>query len=161
MESFKAVRYWGWKNSLKTESGEIFPAKHFHYEPYFPKTNDGTDLPEMKEYMLAARKDIDAALLKCTDKTEKSRLLEDERRFAYGEAMFFFHYHLFCTAMFFQNHNDDTARSEFARLEQYAEKLRGITELVQVSATHANAENGLAATQAEDLYKFFREKYGE
>lgn len=122
-------------------------------------TNDGVDLLEMKEYMERARNDIDEALLRCGDETEKSRLLEDERRFSYGEAMYYFHYHLFRIVLFHRNHDEDMARREFADLERYAEILRGITDLVQVSSSHANAQDGLDATQAGDIYVKFREMY--
>lgn len=161
MESFKAFRYWGWKNRVKSDSGNIFPMKHFHYEPYHPLTNDGIDLLEMKGYMEHARNDIDEAFLRCTDDTEKSRLLEDERRFAYGEAMYFFHYHLIRTALFHRSHNENLARLEFADLERYAERLQGITDLVQVSSSHANAQDGLEASQAVDIYKMFKGIYGK
>ena len=161
MESFKVIRYWGWKNSLKDRTKNIFPKKHFQFERYSPLTNDGIDLTEMREYILAARGDIDRVLLDCTDDLEKARLLEDERRFRYGEAMVFFHYHLYRTAMFFHDGNGEAARIEFDELKRYAEKLRGITDEVQVSSSHANAKNGFEATQAVDLYEFFEAKYGK
>jgi hypothetical protein len=161
LESFKAFRYWGWKERVKNDAGNIFPKKHFRYEEYHPLTDDGIDLLEMKEYLARARTAIDAAFLRCADDKEKSRLLEDERRFAYGEAMYYFHYHLIRTALFHRSHNANLARREFADLARYAEKLRGITDLVQVSSSHANSPNGLEATQAVDVYKMFQEKYGK
>jgi len=161
MESFKAIRYWGWKKKLKDETMDIYPKKHFQYEPSFFLMNDGIDLIEMKDYITAARRDIDAALLLCTDETEMLRLLEDERRFAYGEDMVNFHYHIYRTAMFHHKKNENRARREMACLDRYAEKLRATHELLQVSSTHANAKNGLDATQAADLYNFFKEKYGK
>ncbi len=161
MESFKAFRYWGWKDRVKSDSGNIFPTKHFRYDRYQPLTDDGVDLVEMKEYLAHARTDIDAALLGCSDDTEKARLLEDERRFAYGEAMYYFHYHLVRTALFHRAHDVDRARREFADLERYAQELLGVTDLVNVSSSHANSKNGLEATQAVDVYTMFREKYGK
>jgi hypothetical protein len=161
LESFKAFRYWGWKERVKPDTGNIFPKKHFHYQEYHPLTDDGIDLLEMKEYLEQARNDIDAAFLRCADEAEKFRLLEDERRFAYGEAFYYFHYHLIRTALFHHAHNESMARREFAYLERYAERLRGVTDLVQVSSSHANAKDGLDATQAADLYHMFKEKYGK
>ncbi|MCE5251347.1 DUF4838 domain-containing protein [bacterium] len=161
MESFKAIRYWGWKTSLKSDKAPLFPKKHFQYEPCHPLTDDGVDLLEMKDYMERARTHFDAALLMCTDETERLRLLEDGKRFAYGEAMFYFHYHLFRTALFNQRKDEPAARRECAELMRYAEQLRGMTDLVQVSSSHANAKDGLDATQAADVYEFFVEKYGK
>jgi len=160
MESFKAIRYWGWKNGLTDETKEIFFRKHYRYEPHSSLTNDGTDITEMREYLLEARRAIDAALASCADGIERTRILEDERRFAYGEAMFFFHYHLFRTAMYHHDRREDLARLETSKLVECAEKLRTIREEVQVSSSHANAENGLEATQAVDVYEFFRKRYG-
>ena len=86
--------------------------------------------------------------------------MEGERRFAYGEAMFFFYYHLVRTSIFHRRHNETLARHEFSSVEQFAERLQEITDLVQVSSSHANAKNGLEATQAVDEYKFFQARYG-
>lgn len=161
MAGFKTLRYWGWKKRLKSETDLLFPKKHFQYESYHPLTNDGTDLLEMKEYVQAARSDIDKSLRICTDKREKASLMEDERRFAYGEAMVFFHYHLFRTAMYHQKRDKINASKESLSLVKYAEELQGITDLVQVASSHANAENGFEATQAVDVYNFFKKQYGK
>lgn len=161
MESFKTFRYWGWVDRVKSDSAPIFPTKHFQYERTQSLTNDGVDLLEMKDYLEHARSDIDASLLHCADPTEKARLLEDERRFSYGESMFAFHYHLIRTALFHRARNEDSARREFADLDRAAEKLKNITDLVQVSSTHANAKDGLDATQAADVYEMFKGRYGK
>ena len=158
--SFKAIRYWGWKKNLTDKNAEIFTKQHFSYETQHPLLNDGTDILEMKDYFAEARTSIDSALLLCTDNTERQRLLEDEYRFSYGEDMFMFHYHLYRTAMFYHEGNEDMARHEFAHLQYYAERLKNIVDLVEVSSSHANAKNGFEATQAADTFDFFKEKYG-
>ena len=160
LEGFKAMRYWGWTKRLKDDSEPLYPKLHMHYEEYHPLTNDGADLTEMHDHIVAARKAIDRSLALCTDAAEKLRLIEDERRFTYGEAMFYFHYHLFRTAMFHREGKLQDARQEFASLDRYAEQLRGITDLVQVASSHANSKDGLDATQAVDVYTYFKEKYG-
>ena len=97
-------------------------------------------------------------------RSKQSRLLEDDRRFAYGEAMVFFYYHLVRTALLHRRQETALARREFLRVEEYAAKLRGITDLVAPlenrSSGDANAADGFEATQAESAYAFFRQKYG-
>ena len=149
------------RRRLIEESDEIFPTEHLHYDVYNPILNDGPDIVEIVDAMRLARKEIDAALMQCTDKIEQTRLMEDERRFAYGEAMIFFYYHLVRTAIFHRHHNEILARNEFSSVERFAKRLEEITDLVQVSSSDANAKDGLEATQAMDEYKFFKEKYGK
>ncbi len=52
------------------------------------------------------------------------------------------------------------ARHEFIYAKEFAEKLRGITDLVQVSYYNPECKDGFDASQAEDVYKFFKKKYG-
>jgi len=147
------------RGQLSRRSRELFPLDHLRYYPHHPARNDGPDLVEMIDAMHRARREIDAALVECTDATERARLLEDERRFAYGETMFLFYYHLVRLTMFHNRNEEALARREFVRLEQFAERLRTITDLVQVASTHANAENGLVASQVASAYDFFRKHY--
>jgi len=88
------------------------------------------------------------------------RLLEDRERFEYGRAVVECHYHLVRTAHFHADGNRIAAQREFEELHAVAVKLQGMVELVQVSATHANARDGLEATQAADVYAFFQREYG-
>ena len=148
------------RGELSRRSRELFPLDHLRYYPHHPARNDGPDVVEMMEAMHRARQEIDAALVECADTTERARLLEDERRFAYGEAMFLFYYHLVRLTMFHNQHEEALARREFVRLEQSAEQLRAVTDLVQVASTHANAQNGLDATQVVAAYEFFKKEYG-
>ncbi len=110
--------------------------------------------------MQRARREIDAALVECADTVERARLLEDERRFAYGESMFLFYYHLVRLTMFHTRNDETSALREFQYVERFADQLRRITDLVQVASSHANAKDGLDATQATNVYDFFRKKYG-
>lgn len=161
MESFKALRYWGWKNSFGKPDTPLFPKKHVQYEHTEYLTNDGTDLTDMRQYMSVAHKALEAALVQCRDHSEEMRLREDEQRFTYGELMVAFHYHLYRTEMYDRAGNTEMARQEYGFLALAAERLREIVDLVQVSSSHANAENGLDATMAADLYERFGEKYGQ
>ena len=61
--------------------------------------------------------------------------------------------------MFQQQNDPRQARREFARAEREAAILEKIDDLVQVSASHANAANGLEATGLTDLYEAFKQRY--
>ena len=147
--------------ALTSEDFEFFPTKHFRYENYHPLTNDGPDLIEMMESMRLARGKINDALSACTDTIEKARLVEDERRFAYGEAMYKFYYHLLRTAMFHRKGNKEQARKEFVEADRQADKLRGIVDLVNVAFRHANAPNGYEASYLQGAYELYRKHYGQ
>ncbi|MFC1676142.1 DUF4838 domain-containing protein [Planctomycetota bacterium] len=144
---------------LTDSSKELFPMEHLRYESTHRQLNDGPDFVEMVSGMQQARAEIDAALMQCGDEIEKLRLIEDERRFTYGESMVYFYYHLVRTAIFDRNADVVLARNEFKRVEQFAEILRSVTDLVYVASAHANARNGFEATQAIEAYEFFKEKY--
>jgi len=140
---------------------DLFPMDHLQYASHHPTKNDAPDVVDIIEAMNKARREIDDALLECTDQTERLRLLEDERRFAYGEAMFRFLYHLVRIDMFHHRGDEVLARHEFESVERWAERLRGITDVIQVSYRHANARDGLEASQADPAYQFFKKKYGQ
>jgi hypothetical protein len=161
MAGFKALSLWGWKNNLMNPSKAIIKKGHSEHEIMHTLPNHGADILEMKKYMETARNNLDAALSASRNDGERARLLNDERRFVYGELMVDFHYHLFRTAMFHHAGDVANARRAFEALTQATEQLRSITDLVQVSSSHANADNAFQATQAVDLYEFFNDKYGK
>jgi len=142
----------------KQSSQEIFALDHFHYEPYHPLLNDGPDLVEMVDYMSQARQALDESLKKCGDETEEARLREDERRFAYGQDMIQFIYHLVRTDISLRKEDTGQAGIDFAEVEKYAQKLQAITDLSMVASSHANAENGLIATGMVNVYEHFKKK---
>ena len=148
------------RNKLRKDSIEIFKIEHLQYDVYSPILNDGQDVVEIVDAMRLARKEIDAALMQCTDEIEQTRLIEDEQRFAYGEAMIFFYYHLVRTAIFHRRQNETLARHEFISVERFAGRLEKITDLVQVSFIELNPVNGFEATRAVKEYKFYKEMYG-
>jgi hypothetical protein len=152
------------RRRLTDDSAEMFPLKHLHYEAFHPETDDGQDIVEMVDAMRLARREMDAALMECGDETEQARLREDDLRLEYGEAMTQFNYHLVRTAVFHRRHHSAMASHEFRRVEKYAEQLRRITDLVAPldgrPAGDANAADGFEATQAVNVYEFFRERYG-
>jgi hypothetical protein len=145
---------------------ELFVLDHLQYETHKPAQNDGPDIVDMVAGMQLARREIDAALIACSDEIERQRLLEDEERFAYGEAMVQFYYRIVRTAIFHRRGEETLARREFEYVEEMAMKLQGITDLVHVSAsTGADAENGLMAAlhwpTGVNPYAFYQKKYGQ
>ncbi len=148
------------KELPKNENAEIFSLDHLHYEPFHPVLNDGLDVVEMLDEFQQARKYLDQAMLICNDSLERQRLLEDERRFAYGEDMMEFHYHIIRTALLHQQHKPEMARHEFQAVATYAEKLKGITDLIQVSSVGSAIKNGYEATYLTMVYDYFNQIYG-
>jgi hypothetical protein len=152
------------RSRLTRDTMELFPLDHLHYESYHPKLNDGPDIVDMISELYLARTEIDAAILRCTDKTEQARLVEDDRRFSYGEAMVYFYYHLVRTALLHRRSEAEMARNEFAKVEKYAGMLRQVTDLVAplpgFSNGDANSPDGLEASQALPAYNYFKKRYG-
>ena len=82
------------RKNLVNDKLPLFPTEHLRYESHHPALNDGPDMVEMTEAMGRARRAIDEALRVRSGAAERARLMEDERRFAYGEAMVEFYYRL-------------------------------------------------------------------
>ena len=101
---------WSLRSAIQSSQANVFTIDHLHYEPHHPALNDGPDLVEIVAAMHRARRHLDAVAASCRDAVEKARLLEDERRFAYGEAMIDFIYHMVRTAVF--QRQNDPARPE-------------------------------------------------
>jgi hypothetical protein len=169
--NIKLFKSWTYSYTLRrrlmNDTLKIFSMDHLHYEAYHPVLNDGLDIVEMIDELGLVRKEIDEAMLTCTDKTVQARVIDDDRRIAYGEAMVYFYYHLVRTAMFHRNSEIIMAKHEFMNVEKYAEMLRNVTDLVAPMPGFAgggdgsaNAKDGLEATQAVDVYQYFKQKYG-
>ena len=155
----KGTRY-TLRNRLTNDSAEIFPYEHLHYEAYHPAQNDGPDVVEIVDAIARARRAMDDALLACADPTERARLAEDERRFAYGEATVRFYYHLVRTALFHRKGDQEQARRELELVDREATILRGVLDLVQLSGVSVNAKDGLDASQAVPVYEHFKKLLG-
>jgi hypothetical protein len=149
------------RNRLTNDSAEIFPYEHLHYEAYHPAQNDGPDVVEIVDAMARARRAMDDALLACANPTERARLLEDERRFAYGEATVGFYYHLVRVALFHRKGDAEQARHELELADRQAAILQGIVDLTQLSGAGTNGKDGLDASQAVPVYEHFKKLLSE
>ncbi len=165
--NMKAFKHYTWGYSLrralhaaiKKKEAELFPREDLQYFTHHSPKNDGLDVVEIVAEMRAAREAIDEALMRCTSDVERLRLLEDERRFAYGEAMVEFFHRTVRTILFHQKGIKDSAMREFAHLERIAGRLKDMTDVTHSAGEHANFENGLAATQIIRVYDFLKDTY--
>ncbi|MCP4642636.1 MAG: DUF4838 domain-containing protein [bacterium] len=149
------------RGALNAQSKNLFPKDTLQYDSESPALNAGISVVDATAGMCDARAALDAALLAATDPVEKERLLEDEARFAFGEAMYRFVYHMARTTLFHNRGDEALARREFVYVERNAELLRNMTDICQVSSSHASAPNGLVASQIEKGYNALKKTYGE
>lgn len=148
-----------WAQCLTHKDKPIFWVDHLTYEPKEMTTNDTLSIVEMLDEMDEARQYIDESLLICSDEKEQARLIAAEKRFDYGEKMYKFLYHLVRTSMLFHHDNDILAKVEFAKTKIYADLLKQITDMADVTAG-SGYEDSFKATQAVEAYDFFEKKYG-
>ncbi len=166
--NMKAFKHYTWEYSLrralhaaiKKKDAELFPREDLRYFPHHPDKNDGLDVVEIVAEMRAARAAIDEALMRCQDDAERKRLLEDEQRFDYGEAMVDFIHRMVRTVMLHQKDRPAEAAREFTHLQRAAERLEAMTAVTHSAGEHANFANGLAATQLTRVYDFLKKRYG-
>jgi hypothetical protein len=145
---------------LAQPGARLFPLAHLQPFETHLSHDHARSLEEIEAAMRLARAALDRAKGQAKDGRERGRLAEEERRFAYGEAMFQFYIGLIRTSMGARMGDEAAARAAFAAADSAARRLRVITDLVQVSASHANAPDGLAATGVVATYELFRERYG-
>ena len=139
--------------ALGNEETPLFPTSHLQYNSSHPKLNDGPSVVEIEAAMGRARLAVDEALINCRDVTERQRIVEDERRFAYGEATVECNFRLVRTAMFYRDGKIEAARREFALAERQAVILKSVVDLVQVSFSPSNAKDGFDAFQIKEGYE--------
>jgi hypothetical protein len=144
---------------LANAATPVFPLRHFRETESHFSTDDGPDLDQALAAMAQARASLDRAKARALGAAAQ-RIAEVERRFAYGEAMDAFYAALIHTALADRARDGDRARAEFAHAREAADRLRGIHDLVQVSASHANAANGFAASGVVPTYEYFERLYG-
>ena len=153
------IQRWGQRLTLKDKP--IFWIDHLKYEPNQLTANDTLSIVEMLNEMATARRYMDKSLLKCSNEKEQAGLIEADRRFDYGEKMYKFLYHLTRTSILFHKDNDELAKVEFAKTKVYADQLKQITDMANVTYNSGpQEENGLKASQAVEVYEFFEMKYG-
>jgi hypothetical protein len=145
---------------LAQPGARLFPLAHLQPVETHLSHDQAPSLEEIETAMRLARATLERAKSQAKGGLEGARLAEEERRFAYGEAMFRFYIGLIRTSMGARMGDEAAARAAFAAADSAARALRGITDLVQVSASHANARDGLEASGVTATYELFRKRYG-
>ncbi len=148
-----------WAQHLTHQDKPIFWVDHLHYESKAMTTNDTLSIVEMTDEMSRARAAMDRSLLACDNADERTRLLADSVRLDYGHTMYQFLYHLVRTSMFYHADDEVLARAEFTKAKIYAEQLKQITDMANVTGG-GGPENAFQATQAVEAYTFFTDRYG-
>jgi hypothetical protein len=138
----------------------VFPLLHLRDSTFHPPANDGPDLQEIEAAMAKARAHLSRALGSARTPIVRARLEEVERRFGYGEAMLAFYAALLRTADADRRRDGDRARLELGHARSAKERLAGIRDLVQVSASHANAADGYEASRLRPTFEHFERLYG-
>lgn len=141
--------------------GDLFQLDHLHYDEYHPLVNDGPDVVEMMDAMEFAKKYLDISLIECKNIIEQQRLVEDKDRFDYGYTMYRYLYHMIRTSIFHKKDDKVMAGREFSIVVKYAEQLKNMIDVVQVSSDHANSPNGFEATQSVGVFNEFLKLYGK
>ncbi len=154
-------RSYALSNRLNSMKEDLFPLKSLQYNESHPVTDDGLDVVEILSEIDLARQALNQALLDCTDSNERKRLIEDERRFAYGEAMMHLFNHLIRASMFHHRKDPELARMEVAKAKVHADNLRGMVDVVQGAGSHGSDLNGFEAAQLKEAYDFLTKEYGE
>lgn len=139
--------------------GDLFELDHMHYDTYHPLVNDDPDVTEMMDAMELAGKYLQRSLFDCSNPVEKQRLLEDQKRFDYGYAIYKYLFHLIRTSVFHKKGDKDMAVREFSIVEKYAEQLKNMVDVVQVSSDHANSPDGFEATGSVKMFDEFKKRY--
>jgi len=112
------------------------------------------------EAMDRAHAALDTARAATHDARERARLDEIGQRFEYGETVFRLYAGIFETILLHRQNDTARARESFARTREVVERLRKVTDLVQVSSAHSNAADGFEASQTKRVYEFLRARYG-
>lgn len=134
----------------------VFQLRHISEAPHAKRADTGASLVEIEQSMRDARAALDAAHARARDPHVVARLGEVDARFRYGDAMLRFWIALIRGAVAWREKQGDALASQVARADSSAAELRGITDLVQVAASHANARNGYEASGATRVYEAMR-----
>lgn len=139
----------------------LFPLRHLQPTRLPASTNEPPALDEIAAALTEARAALDVAGSAATgDTVAVARIGEITRRFGYGEAVMQLWLGLIRIAAADRSGDAATARAAWPATDAAAGRLRGMRDLVQVAGGHADAVDGLAASQVLPTLEYFRRRYG-
>ncbi|NOY59028.1 MAG: DUF4838 domain-containing protein [Calditrichaeota bacterium] len=131
----------------------LFNLQHLHLKEYHPPENDGVDLEESVVALQECRQIMDKLLAKDWSPTMQARLAIDDENLRYGANTVNFYYYVAQAIMAKRSGNLQQARKFYKKSIPYARGLKEETEIVQTASSHANAKDGLEASQIESTYR--------
>ena len=148
------------RNNLNRRTTPLFTLDQLHYSRHECYLDNGPDVVEMLTEMDKARTALDATIAAASNSQVKARLAEDERRFAYGEAMYDFYNRMVLITQYHNAGETEKARGEWPEVKRLADVLENITDVANVAGSHGGSPNGLEASQITKAYQFMKKTYG-
>ena len=145
---------------LARDAGTLFPLQHLQLKETHPPLNDGVDLEESVAGLGRCRTIMDEALAAAGPGLLRERLLEDDRNLRYAAHTVNLYYFV-AQALLARRAGDlEKARGFYRAAEPHARGLKEETGILQTSASHANAKDGLEASQIEAAWNLLVGQFG-
>jgi hypothetical protein len=144
---------------LGVRSMPVFPYMHLPDAPAARPRNVAPAWSDLIVAMGNARAAGARARLAARNPSERSRLGDDLRRFAYGECTFRLYDCLFRLARADRGDPDVNTRQALASADSLAGELRAVRDLVQVAGADANARDGLDASHVAPALAYFHARF--
>lgn len=167
MSSMKTIRWAGKSladsysldDRLKKDKVNLFTTQHLKYKATTSSENDGRDILQIVEDIKQARKHLDKAKMLVKDKKYLKRIQEVEKRFAYGEAIIHFYDHLIKIHIAHHASDHKLAKREFQKTALLVEKLKSMTDVIQVVGGTLKAGDGFTATFNKETFERYKNIY--
>jgi hypothetical protein len=131
----------------------LFASTHVRLETRGPGSEDGIDLAESLEALAECRRLMDGSLKLELPPAVRLRLQEDDRNLRYGENTVKLYDSVARSILAKRAGDREAAARHFLAGIPCARALLEETEIVNASAAHANAKNGLDASLIEGAWR--------
>lgn len=169
MSSMKTIRWAGKSLSesyslddrLKKDKAELFTTQHLQYAATSSEENDGRDILQMVADIKQAREFLNKAKSLVDGNKYRLRIQEVEKRFAYGETIIDFYNHLL--KMHIAHHAGEfkSAKLAFDKTALLVDKLKAMTDVIQVVGGTLKAGDGFTATFNKETFERYKKLYEE